>query len=172
MKKITREMDEESVKAADILTRTEQICICLSRYSYNPGDKYNIPWATTQDGIALQIGSSRERISGLKKKYPDLFEERLGHTNSRCQRYGYLLTPAGQKVAESAKAKLRENGINPENVFILQDKPETRDLNLLSALRYARKALEDLEASAGEKRRIEEAIGNLADAIKYACQVR
>jgi hypothetical protein len=101
------------------VTINEKIILHLSRFIKTP-DVMNMPYSSTQDGIAMALGISRAHSSLELKKLVE--QGKIGkihaHIRGRCKRLTYYLEPEGIEYAKALKRRLDEEKIDFDSLFI------------------------------------------------------
>lgn len=121
----------------DTLSIGQKIIMHLDRYRMtDPTDIYNIPWDTTQDGIATSLRISRAHASiELKKlREKEKVDERQTHIRGgKVKRKSYLLTPLGAEDVSKIRDFAEKEGIDINALLDLKRQDANILLNDLSA---------------------------------------
>lgn len=97
------------------LTVSERILYHLNSY-VKFGDKFEVPFDVTQDGISQAVSISRAHAAIEIKKLRSLgmVDERLSHVRKgKSRRKAYFLTHAGKAHAATIAQYILENGVDP-----------------------------------------------------------
>ena len=101
------------------VTIGEKIILHLSRFIKTP-DEMNMPYSSTQDGIAMALGITRAHSSLELKKL--LEKGKIGkihaHIRGRCKRLTYYLEPEGIEYAKALKERLSREKVDIETLFV------------------------------------------------------
>lgn len=132
-----------------VLTRQEMILLHLLQYTDVMPNGYTMPFAQTQDGIAMAAGMSRSHVSnevGILEEKGLVTWISTHPKGVVARRRAYYLLPPGLEMAKELRHRLDEMSLNVEDVIRRPGRAANGSPNIVMAMQEMEMACDAVKA--------------------------